>query len=281
MPNTNLPLNEQHRCVADVYNLAAAGYDRPPLRFFHLVARRLVELAQPKPGDRVLDAATGTGAALLWVTPKVGPLGKVTGMDLAVEMLAQAQSNLRTMGSAQVELVEGDIAHLDFANDTFDLVLCSSGIFLLTDMVAGLQEWQRVLKPGGTVAFSSYGIRAFQPLVDLFETALRRYGVSLSTTTCPFAWQRLSDLEQARDLLRAAAFSAIDVSGEQLGYYLPNGEAWWDILWHSGFRGPLAQLAPDALVRFKNEHLATVAALATARGIWLNVPAIFALGQKK
>lgn len=280
MPNANLPLNDPHRRIAAVYNLAAVGYDRPALRFFYLVAQHLVELAQPKPGDRVLDAATGTGAALLAVAPQVGPRGKVTGMDLAVDMLAQAHNNLSAVVSASVELVAGDIAHLDFANDTFDLVLCSSGIFWLTDMVAGLQEWRRVLKPGGTVAFSSYGASTFQPLADLLESALRRYGVSLPTV-CPFAWQRLTDLEQSSDLLRAATFSAIDVRGEQLGYYLADSDEWWDILWHSGFQGPLAQLTPDGLARFKTEHLAAVAALATARGIWLNVAAIFAVGQKK
>src|SRR5688500_4052100 len=58
-------LNEHKHRVARVYNLAAADYDKPALHFFHRIAQRLVELAQPKPGDMVLDVATGTGAAAL------------------------------------------------------------------------------------------------------------------------------------------------------------------------------------------------------------------------
>lgn len=81
--------------------------------------------------------------------------------------------------------------------------------------------------------------------------------------------------------MRNAGFAAIEVRGEQQGYYLANAEEWWAILYHSAARRRLEQLAPDALARFKTEHLTAVVALATAQGIWLNVAAIFAVGQKK
>ena len=59
----NLELSEHKQKVARVYNLAAAGYDRPALRFFPIVAERLVELACIRDGENVLDAGTGTGMA--------------------------------------------------------------------------------------------------------------------------------------------------------------------------------------------------------------------------
>ena len=55
---------------------------------------------------------------------------------------------------------------------------------------------------------------------------------------------------------------------------------WWDIVWNSGFRGPVSQLTPGQLAQFRQEHLAEVARLATTRGIWLDVPSIFAIGHK-
>jgi ubiquinone/menaquinone biosynthesis C-methylase UbiE len=60
-----LSLNEHKRRVAAPYNLAAAGYDKPNVRFFHLVAQQLVDLVGLQPGQRVLDVATGTGATAL------------------------------------------------------------------------------------------------------------------------------------------------------------------------------------------------------------------------
>jgi ubiquinone/menaquinone biosynthesis C-methylase UbiE len=86
LPNPN---EEQGRLTA-LYNLIATGYDQPALRFFSHVAQRLVELAQPQPGEHWLDAATGTGAAALSVADKVTPTGQVTGLDLAAAMLTQA-----------------------------------------------------------------------------------------------------------------------------------------------------------------------------------------------
>jgi ubiquinone/menaquinone biosynthesis C-methylase UbiE len=273
-------LNEHRHRVARVYNLAAADYDKPALHFFHRIAQRLVELAQPKPGDMVLDVATGAGAAALCAASKVMPNGRVIGVGLAAEMLAQARNNVAAAGWLHVELLESDLAQLQFDDNMFDLILCASRIFLLPDILAALRAWRRVLKPGGTVAFSGYGDQTFQPLSNLFELHIRRYGVMLPAPARPFAWQRLTGLEPYSDLLRNAGFATIDIRSEQHGYYLARVEEWWDILWHSGFCEPLTQLAPEVLARFKTEHLAAVAELTTAQGIQLNVAAIFAVGQK-
>jgi arsenite methyltransferase len=280
MDNHSLEPKDYKRRVATLYNLAAAGYDQPAVRFYPHIAQRLVELAELQCGDTVPDAATGTGAAALCAAGKVAPTGRVIGIDLAPAMLAQAHQKVAATGWSHIDLREGDMEQLPFEDNTFDVVLCASGIFWLPDMVAGLREWRRVLKPGGTVAVSGYGEQAFQPLSNLFETYLRRYGVTLAAPVCPFAWQRLTELEHYHDLLRSAGFATLNVRSEQQGYYLASGEEWWEILWHSGFSEPLTQLTPDVLARFKTEHLATVASLATRRGIWLNVGAIFAVGQK-
>jgi SAM-dependent methyltransferase len=152
------------------------------------------------------------------------------------------------------------MAQLACTDDTFDGVLCASALDLLPDPVDGLRKWWRVLKPQGTVAFYNYARLAFQPLQHLFETRVRYYAVGLSTSSDQ-ARPPINELELASDLLR-------------------NAEEWWAILCHSTARLRLEQLAPDALARFKTEHLAAVAELATVRGIWLNVAAIFAVGQK-
>lgn len=277
----NLPNpNEEQRRITDLYNRVASGYDQPALRFFQRVAQRLVELAQPQPGEHWLDAATGTGAAALYLADKVAPTGQIIGLDLAAAMLTQAQHKVTRAGWSQVDLRQGDMARLAFADDTFDGVLCASALDLLPDRLGGLREWRRVLKPQGTVAFSSYAKPAFQPLQHLFETGLQHYSVLVSAPE-HLDWPPIDELELASDLLRNANFSAIDVRSEQHGYYLANAEEWWAILCYSNARRRLERLAPDALAQFKTEHLTAVAALATAHGIWLNVAAIFAVGQKK
>jgi len=64
-----------------------------------------------------------------------------------------------------------------------------------------------------------------------------------------------------------------------IGYPLNDAEAWWRVIWYAGFRGLVAQLNESQLAEFKQEHFAEIAALKTARGIPLNVTALFASGR--
>jgi ubiquinone/menaquinone biosynthesis C-methylase UbiE len=170
--------------------------------------------------------------------------------------------------------------HLEFPDGSFEAVLSASSLFFLPDMASGLNEWKRVLKPGGRIAVSGYGESAFRPLSDLFEARIRSYGVQLAAPVRPFSWQRLTEPEQCLSLFRDAGLERIEVFSEQLGYSLGDASEWWQIIWNSGFRGPVSQLTPEQLDQFKREHLAEVEQLATPRGIWLDMAAIFAIGHK-
>lgn len=273
-------LNKQAQRSADLYNLAASGYDKPAGRFAVECARRLVEIADLQPRGRVLDVGTGTGAAAFAAAARLGPNGRVLGVDVAEDMLAQARASIARKGITTIELRMEDAQALSCPDATFDAVLCASAIYCMDDMRASLREWRRVLRPGGVVVFQGYSEGAFQPLSDLFEECIRRNGLPLPQRERPFPWQRLTTLDACRDLLRESGFERIAVHVEQVGYYLNTTEEWWDIVWNSGYREPLTRLSPKALARFKAEHLAEVAGLTTNEGIWLDVSAIFASGRK-
>jgi ubiquinone/menaquinone biosynthesis C-methylase UbiE len=275
-----LELSEHKRRVSSVYNLAAPGYDKPAVRFFPIVAERLIEHTRLTSGEKVLDIATGTGAAAIPAARAVGATGHVVGIDIASDMLARARSNVESAGLSNVTLHEADAEHIPYEEGTFDAVVCSSSIFFFPDMLTALGEWRRVIIEKGRVAFSGYGDQAFQPISDLFEARIRSYGIEFPSPHRPFSWQRLTSPEACTLLLREAGLRDIEVHTEQLGYYLNSTDEWWDIVWNSGFRGPVSQLSPDDLGRFKAEHLAEVDHLRDERGIWLDIEAIFALGRR-
>lgn len=279
MLNQNLELNEHKQKVATVYNLASDGYDRAALRFFPTVAQRLVDLAHIHDGDNVLDVGTGTGVAAFAAAPRVGERGKVIGIDIGEQILEQAIRKLNRGQCCTISFFPGDMERLEFPSQSFNVVLSASSLFFLPDMQAGLREWKRVLKAGGYVAFSGYGESAFHPLSDLFEARIRSYGVKLAPTR-PFSWQRLTEPEQCLSLFQNAGFEHIEVFSEQLGYHLQDANQWWDVVWNSGFRGPVSQLQAEPLEQFKHEHLAEVERLRTSKGIWLDIASIFAIGQK-
>jgi len=240
-------------------------------------AHRLVERAPLPLGARVLDVATGTGGVALAAAQRVGPTGKVVGIDLAADMLAYARQKLTEAGLTHVEFCEGDAEHLDFPDQCFDVVLCAASLFFVPDMLAALREWWRVLAPSGYVGFCGFGPTFLQPLRDLWTARLLQYGVTPSA----FPWQRLADLATCQHLLHEAGFGQIEVQQEQLGYYLQTVEEWWEESWASPRRLAVLQLTPAQQAQFKAEHLAEVAALATVQGLWVDVDANFACGWKR
>lgn len=269
--------SDRKQKVAASFNLASVGYDRQPISFLALTARRLVELAGVDSKEAILDVATGTGAAAIAISPRVGANGRVIGVDIAQDMLDVAQRNIKTANVTNIDLQVGDGENLNFSDNSFDKVICASGIFFFPDMLAGLRDWLRVIKPGGIVAFSSFGESAFNPMREMYANRIQNYGVVLPTSR---GFNRLNTADKCIDLAQEAGFVDVDIRQEQLGYYLRDIDDWWDIVLHTGFRYSLMQIEPEKLEQFKTEHLAEVEKLATNEGIWLDVPVIFVLGRK-
>jgi demethylmenaquinone methyltransferase / 2-methoxy-6-polyprenyl-1,4-benzoquinol methylase len=106
--------------------------------------RRLAAASAVRPGDRVLDAACGTGDLAL-ADRKAG--GEVTGLDFSERMLERARRK-----SDQIEWVQGDVLALPFDDAAFDAATIGFGIRNVDDLDAGLRELARVVRPGGRLA---------------------------------------------------------------------------------------------------------------------------------
>ncbi|MBA3824403.1 MAG: methyltransferase domain-containing protein [Ktedonobacterales bacterium] len=281
MPADDPPMllspNDPMYAIAALFDRVAEGYDAPELRCFPAGARWLVALADLHPGQRVLDVATGTGAALLPAAATVGPTGQVVGIDIAPGMLAQARQRLTEAGVTQVKVQGADARHLPFPDATFDAVLCSLGIFFLPDMAAALTEWQRVTRPGGTIAFTGFGLAAFYPLVDRLVMRLQQMGVTVPDV---LAAQLLPLPEEYLALVEHAGLVAATMTRKQFGYFLPNGDAWWQVVWHSGFRGLFTGLPPDQIAQIHDAHLRDILDLRTSVGLWLDVPLVGVVGRR-
>ena len=107
---------------------------------------RLLELADPQPGWRALDIATGGGHTALAVAPRVR---EVVATDLTPEMLAAAERFIRGKGVANVSFQLADAMALPFADGEFDLVTCRIAPHHFPDCAQFVREAARVLRPGG------------------------------------------------------------------------------------------------------------------------------------
>ena len=139
-----------------------------PLQTFTTIpAGRLVEHAGIRSGMRVLDVACGTGVVAV-TAARMG--ARVTGLDLTPELLEVARTNGRT-AAVDIEWHEGDVEQLPFADGTFDAVLSQFGHMFAPRPEVAIAQMLRVLKPGGTIAFSTWPPELF--IGRMFATVSR------------------------------------------------------------------------------------------------------------
>jgi demethylmenaquinone methyltransferase / 2-methoxy-6-polyprenyl-1,4-benzoquinol methylase len=129
----------------------------------------MVDAVQARPGERVLDVATGTGLVARRLVRRYGCT--VVGLDQSAEMLAVARARLA--GEPRLSLVQGEAERLPFADAEFDHLTFTYLLRYVDDPAATLRELARVVRPGGRVASLEFGVPPAQPWRALWSAYTR------------------------------------------------------------------------------------------------------------
>lgn len=240
--------------AATTYNAAADHFDDDALGFWARIGRRTIERLELPLGATVLDVGCGTGASALPAADKVGPHGRVIGVDLADRLLEIARQKAAKQGLVNIQFETGDMERLGYQDGYFDAVVSVFSIFFVPDIARQARELWRMVRPGGVLAITTWGQRMLQPGTAAWWDAVKEVRPDLVNTVSP--WDRITEPPALRELLREAGIVDVEIVAEDGRQKLLTPDDWWTIVLGCGFRWTVEQLGPDAAERVRSINLA-------------------------
>jgi len=159
-----------------------------------------VALASLKEGETVMDLGCGAGFDCFLAARKVGPKGRVIGVDMTPEMIQKARENAKVGGFSNVEFRLGEIEHLPAPDNSVDVIISNCVINLVPDKAQVFREAFRVLKPGGRALISDIVLNGELP--DSIKNSVAAYVGCVAGAV---------EEEQYLEAMRQAGFQEIKV----------------------------------------------------------------------
>jgi SAM-dependent methyltransferase len=247
-----------------------------------LLTERLLVLAAPKAGERVLELACGPGGAGLAASELVGPDGEVVLSDIAAEMTAIASARAKTRGLTNVTTRVRDLERIDEPDGSYDVVLCREGLMLVPDPALAAREIQRVLRPGGRVAVAVWGPRERNPWLGvMFDAISGQLGCPVPPAGIPGPFS-LQEADKLLSLLVDAPLSDVVVSELPVPLPASSFDEWWTA--RCTLAGPLtkilASMPEDAARAIRDRAREATLPYETPQGLEFPGVALLARGRR-
>jgi ubiquinone/menaquinone biosynthesis C-methylase UbiE len=166
----------------------------------------LLDMADIRPGENVLDVACGTGLVSFQALTKLGNDGRIMGTDISERMIEKASSFAEYKKEYRVKFERMDAEDLKLKDGSFDVVLCALGLMYMPNPQKALEEMHRVLMPGGRAVAVVWGQRDRCGWSDIFEIVDQH----VTSEVCPMFFN-LGNPNMLELNFKAAGFSAIRV----------------------------------------------------------------------
>lgn len=178
--------------------------------------RRAVAETRLRAGDSAIDACCGTGKLAALIAERVGPFGRVEGIDLSAQMIEHATKSLHSL--VQAHFAVGNALELPFADGEFDAATIGFGLRNLPDFEAGFREMARVVRPGGRVVCLELSLPRSRAVARVYHGAFQRTaplaarllgGPHDAYSYLPQSLEGFPDPDQIADAMRASGLNDV------------------------------------------------------------------------
>ncbi|MET8576553.1 methyltransferase domain-containing protein [Streptomyces sp. NPDC005012] len=216
-----------------VYEAAAGDFSDARSTLYPYANERVLDGLRIRPNDQIFDAGCGAGDMAVLAAGLVGEGGSVLGVDIAPSMVRLARERARKAGVTHARFLVGDFEYMALEPESFDVVVCSFGIFFAKDVDATLRKLWRLLRPGGRLALTTVGRNFFSPVSGVFmDIAQSR----LAALSIPQPWKITEDLADLRITATRAGLHSPCLEHEDYLVRLEDVSDWWRIIQGSGLR---------------------------------------------
>ncbi|MFN3987060.1 MAG: class I SAM-dependent methyltransferase [Rhodocyclaceae bacterium] len=256
--------------------LERAGFNRIAARYAEGARLRrgfdeaLLAAAELRPGERVLDLASGPGVLAHAALASVAPHGRVLATDIAERMLTQARANTP---SDTLLCAAADAEQLCLGDASVDVALAGLALFMFPHPERALAELHRVLVPGGRLALSVWSTRDAVPLIALAQDSIARV-LPPPKVARPSVF-RFGDPATLGGLLSDCGFTAITIRSARIESHFANAQACWQgfLDLAGGVTEALAKLPDDLHARLQQAMHDGLAPYRDALGRGYTLPA--------
>jgi SAM-dependent methyltransferase len=193
------------------------------------VSERIVDRADPKPGDTVLDVAAGTGDTGFLAADRVGHEGRLVSTDFAPGMVEAAERNGDAQGLKNVEYRVLDAENMDLDDDSFDRVVSRFGYMLMAEPARALAETRRVLRDGGRLAFAVWAGPEENMWAAIPGMSLVERGVLPPPEPGAPGIFAMADPARIRELVTGAGFGEPEIEQVEVAWTYGDPDVHWEM----------------------------------------------------
>ena len=275
-------MDEGNKKQVNIWDKVAPNFGEIGPRYWNTFGMRLVELSSIRSGAKVLDIGMGRGASLFPAIYKAGKDGYIIGIDNSEVMIDKTYRDILSRNIYNAEVLNMNAEFLDFEQDFFDNIICGFGIGYLLASKSKLNSILKILKKGGEVGFSIWGVQEDQKwlteIVDKYVSVNFKNENNKKSNSLKF-----DTVDDMTKILNDSGFSNIRVHEENSDVIYMNKEEWWHEMWTNAVRGIFEQienLGPDTFGEFRIDVLNGLEKYNKCGRFHFNMPVIYAFGEK-